>query len=304
MRRTITRITPAITPVHELPGHGWRRLFIKDETQQISGAFKFRGVVNKLSTLPPGAPLATASTGNHAGGLSIAAEATGHELHVFVPQSTPKAKLRRIRDHGAQIFVVAGMYDDAEREARHHAARERMTYVHSFDDPDIIAGHTSLFVEAVQQGVGPEVVFVPVGGGGLVSAAIKAWGGGPQIVGVEHASAPAMRNSLRTGSRCLLPAAHGRAEGLMVRRVGKVPFEIAMGFGLRVAVVTDGEVERAVRILWNEAGVRAEYAGAAALAVAIREPRPGREAFCVVSGGNIDDTLWERSITGKRRHSR
>jgi threonine dehydratase len=207
-------------------------------------------------------------------------------------------KLRRITDHGAQVFTVSGVYDDAEHAAKEHAHLERMSYVHSFDDSDVIAGHISLFVEAVQQGADPDIAFVPVGGGGLVSAAIRAWGGRSRIVGVEHENAPAMSRSLADGSRRLLPIVRGPAEGLLVRRVGKIPFEIAAGFGLRVALVTDEELTVALRVLWQEAGIRAEYAGAAALALALQEPQPGLEAFCVVSGGNIDDSVWQHAIDG------
>ncbi|CCH32968.1 pyridoxal-phosphate dependent enzyme [Actinosynnema sp. NPDC047251] len=295
---TTARPVPSVTPIHELAAHGWCRLLVKDETRQVSGAFKFRGVTHKLSKLRPGTPLVTASTGNHAAALSVAAEAAGHELHVFTPESTPKVKRRRIIDHSARVFTVAGGYDDAERAAMAHAGSERLTYVHSFDDPDVIAGHTGLFVEASRQGVNPDVAFVPIGGGGLVSAAIGAWGGSCRIVGVEHAGAPAMRRSLNTGARCRLPTVQGPAEGLLVRRVGRLPFDIAARFGLRVAVVTDDEIAAALRLLWYEAGIRAEYAGAAALAVALREPRPELDAFCVVSGGNIDDAVWHRAMDG------
>lgn len=295
---TTTRPVPAVTPVHELTAHGWRRLLVKDETRQVSGAFKFRGVAHKLSRIDVGAPLVTASTGNHAAALSVAAELAGHELHVFAPQGIPEVKRRRITNHGALVFTVPGGYDDAERAAVVHAQVERLTYVHSFDDSEVIAGHTGLFAEASRQGVRPDVVFVPIGGGGLVSAAIRAWSGDCRIVGVEHANAPAMRCSLNTGARCLLPTAQGPAEGLLVRRVGQLPFQIAARFGLPVAVVTDDEIAAALRLLWHEAGIRAEYAGAAALAVALREPRRGLDAFCVVSGGNIDDAVWHHAVDG------
>ncbi|MFC3456043.1 threonine ammonia-lyase [Amycolatopsis speibonae] len=283
------------TPVRELPGHGWRRLAVKDETLQTSGAFKFRGVARKISTLPPGTPLTTASTGNHGAALAIAGHRLGNPVRVFVPASTPRIKLARIVDHGAEVHLEPGQYDDAEAAARTYARRSGAYYVPSFDDPEIIKGHQTMFAEAERQNGRPDVVFVPVGGGGLASAALTAWPG-TEVVGVEHASAPAMRESLRRGSPWLASPGPSPAEGLLVRRIGALPLRICQAADLRVELVTDDEIADAIRVLHAEAGIRAEFAGAAALAVALRRADPGRKALCVVSGGNIDDDLWRQVV--------
>src|ERR1700689_4731045 len=141
------------------------------------------------------------------------------------------------------------------------------------------------------------MLFVPVGGGGLVSAAIMAWGRlGTRIIGVEHSSAPAMAESLRSGRPVTIPAHTGPAEGLLVRRVGDHPFAICSAYGLRIETVADTEIERALRLLHVEVGIQAEYAGAAAVAAALRHDAPEKRALCIVSGGNIDDSRWQQCL--------
>ena len=292
---TFVSLGTVVTPVHHLSAHGWRGLAVKDETRQLSGAFKLRGVARKLSTLPPGTPLTTASTGNHGAALALAGRRAGNPVRVFVPESTPRIKLANVVGNGADADLVPGRYDDAEAAARAYARRSGARYVPSFDDPDIIKGHQSLFFEAEAQTGRPDIVFVPIGGGGLVSAALTAWPG-TEVVGVEHASAPAMRESLRRGYRWQASPGRSPAEGLLVRRIGALPLRVCQAAGLRVELVTDDEIADAIGVLHSEAGIRAEFAGAAALAVALRSADPHRKALCVVSGGNIDEGLWRRVV--------
>jgi threonine dehydratase len=267
---------------------------IKDETKQISGAFKYRGSFHKLGRCAAGRQLVTASTGNHAAGLAHAAAAVRWPLVVFLPDTTPAKKIANARNCGATILLRQGGYDACEVEARAYAAAVGATYVHSFDDEEIIAGHRTLFREIETAWGRPDTAYVPVGGGGLVSAAIMEWGARPvRLVGVEHADAPAMQRSLRAGRRVTLGRASGFAEGLMVRTVGRVTFGVCADYGLPVETVTDGELRRAMRILHDEAGIRVEGAGAAALAAALREPDPKRSALCVASGGNVSQRAWD-----------
>ncbi|MFJ9466665.1 threonine ammonia-lyase [Streptomyces caniferus] len=293
------RLQPIRTRVVRLQSYGWQGILVKDETRQISGAFKYRGNAHKADGLPAGSALVTASTGNHASGLAQAALARGLALRVFVPRTTPLAKQRRITGAGAEVVLVGGGYDDCEVLARRHADENHAVFVHSFDDPDIIEGHRSLYRE-VREDVGlPDTAFVPVGGGGLVAAGIAEWGNeATRIIGVEYQGAPAMQLSLRAGRRITLDTASGLPEGLMVRRIGSRSFQACQDYGLKVSTVDDGELRRAMRILWAEAGIRAEGAGAAAFAAALQEPDPRKVALCVVSGGNIDDQIWSDCILG------
>ncbi len=292
-RQGAPAVGPVLTPVVELAGHGWRRLLVKDETKQISGAFKYRGSFHKLRHAAIGRGLVTASTGNHAAGLARVAASMQWPLVVFLPDTTPDTKIANVRRWGATVSIREGGYDACEADARAYAHAVGASFVHSFDDEEIIAGHRTLFRE-VDAVVGlPDTAFVPIGGGGLVSAAIAEWGRRPvRLVGVEHADAPAMRRSLAAGRRVTLERASGLAEGLLVRTVGRLTFAVCNDYGLHVETVTDDELRQAMRILYYEAGIRAEAAGAAALAAALREPDRRRGVLCVVSGGNVSAGAW------------
>lgn len=194
-------------------------------------------------------------------------------------------------------MLVPGDYDRCEVEARRAAARSGATFVHSFDDTVVIDGHRSLFREVDAQSGAPDVVFVPVGGGGLVTAAIREWGDRVRIVGVEYDRAPVMQRCLDAGRFVEADRAVGMPEGLLVRRIGRIAFRECRQYGLTVVTVGDTALRGAMRLLWRELGIRAEGAGAAALAAALAEPDPSAGALCVVSGGNIDDALWTSWVT-------
>lgn len=291
---SVPGLAPVITPVRTLRSHGWRRLLIKDETRQVSGAFKYRGCARRVAGLRPGANLVAASTGNHAAGLAIAASRIGARLTVYLPDATPRAKLDRIADAGAEVIAVDGSYDDCEARASRETADSQI-FVHSFDDPLVIEGHRTLFREVIRQTGSPDVAFIPVGGGGLIAAAIAEWHARrTRLVGVEYAHAPALLESLAAGRRVRLDSATGMPEGLLVRRIGALAYEACRRSAIAVETVTNAELGHAMRILWNEAGIRAEGAGAAALAAALRNPDSSGTALCVVSGGNIDKDSWHR----------
>ncbi|MEU9132855.1 pyridoxal-phosphate dependent enzyme [Kitasatospora sp. NPDC048540] len=313
-----TGARPLTTPLVRLGGSlGWRELFVKDETKQRSGAFKYRGVWRRTGLLPAGTTLITASTGNHACALAEAARARGQHARIHVPATTPRAKLDRIAAMGGEIVPVDGGYDECEALARAEADAGAGVFVHSFDDPEIIAGHRTLFREAGEQfrtagehfreageqAALPDAVYVPLGGGGLITAAIRQWGAaGVRIVGVEYDGAPAMRRSLAAGRRIILDRVSGLPEGLLVRRIGRHPFDACHARRQRVVTVDDAELHRAMALLWTEAGIRAEGAGAAALAAALREGTPDERALAVVSGGNIDESVWRECLAAAGRH--
>jgi threonine dehydratase len=285
------------TPVTELSPHGWRGLILKDETKQTSGAFKYRGTSHRAAGLAPGTRIVAASTGNHASGLAFAS-ADHLKLTVYVPRTTPQVKLDRITGAGAEPVLVDGSYDDCEARARQAAAETGAVFIHSFDDSEVIEGHRSLFREVMEQSGLPDVAFVPVGGGGLVTAALREWGSRVQIVGVEYEGAPAMQRSLKEGERITLDSAAGMPEGLLVRRIGQIAFEACSEYGLEVVTVSDAQLRDAMQVLWREAGIRAEGAGAAALAAALGRPESDARALCIVSGGNIDPAIWSQWVEG------
>lgn len=275
-------------------------LWLKDETQQVSGSFKFRGGLNAVLTSGRAAFI-TASTGNHGAGLARAAQLTGGTARVVVPYSCPGVKQERIRAAGADVVLHGSDYDEARAEATALAAATGETYISSFEDACVIRGHAQLFDEACAAGAsGVDFTLVPVGGGGLLASALL--GAPGRVVGVELDSAPAMSRSLEAGA--IQPVdvpVDSQAEGLLVRAVGHLPFRLARARSTRVLAVSEAELVTAVRWCWEHVGVQVELAGAAPVAGLMRllndtvtGGRPQR-VLCILTGGNIDASAWERA---------
>ncbi len=289
------------------PRTPWQEIYLKDETRQTTGAFKFRGNFHRLLGMSATANqvVTTASTGNHGAGLSTSASILGMRACIFVPTTTPQVKLERLVKVGATVFKVDGDYDQCKQRSQVFAAETGAPYIPSFDDLDIIAGHRSLFAEVEkQQEQAFDVIFVPVGGGGLLTACLQHYEGrNVKIVGVELDSAPAMTRSLALGHRVMLERAPGRAEGLLVREAGEIPFQIAQqAQNLEMFLVSDEQIRFAIRLLWEQNGIRAEGAGAAALAAALLYPQAQRtqRTLAIVSGGNIDESYFQEALATVR----
>jgi threonine dehydratase len=293
------------TPLTLYPGQQtrWHQLYLKDETKQVTHAFKFRGNLHRLLCLPSDVrAVTTASTGNHGLGLTTSAHILGLQADVFVPAATSQVKKQALKEAGARLSLIDGDYDDCKHASQAFAEKEGASYIPSFDDADIICGHSSLFYELnSQHPQGFDTVFVPIGGGGLLAACIQHYQGTKvRIVGVELDSAPAMRLSLFAEKRVVLERATGRAEGLLVREVGAIPFELASHSTnlAEVVLVSDAEILHAIRLLWEHCGIRAEGAGAAAFAAAMRYSKADQDqdAVAIVSGGNIDETYFQEAL--------
>jgi threonine dehydratase len=280
----------------------WREIYLKDETKQVTCAFKFRGNFHRLLRIPSAVRVVTtASTGNHGLGLSTSASILGFQAQVFVPATTSRVKLQALMEVGATISMVDGDYDHCKSASKSFAATTGASYIPSFDDSEIICGHSSLFYEMDNQcPQGFDAIFVPIGGGGLLAACIQHYQGKKvKIVGVELDSAPAMYLSLSRGKRVVLEQAVGRAEGLLVREIGEIPFKVAKhAQNFEVMLVSDLQIRRAIRLLWEHCDIRAEGAGAAALAAALHYSKAARDqkAVAIVSGGNIDEIYFQEAL--------
>lgn len=280
----------------------WKELWLKDETRQITKAFKFRGNCYRLLCgLSTEQVVTAASTGSHGLGLSIAARIRGVQAHIFVPAKTAHVKIEAIEANGATVAKVDGDYEQARLTSVSFAEETGATYISGFDDHEIITGNTSLFSEIEDQHSQDfDVIFVPVGGGGLLAACLQYFQERRvKIVGVELDSAPAMSLSLAQERRVVLEHVVGRAEGLLVRQVGAIPFQIAQqASNLEIFLVSDAQISQAIRLLWQHNSIRAEGAGAAALAAALLYPQASQDqkAVAVVSGGNIDEAAFQEAL--------
>lgn len=276
-------------------------VWLKDETQQVSGSFKFRGCLN-FALRTPGARFITASTGNHAAGLAWAGHLAGGAVRVVLPRSTPAVKRDRVTAMGGEVIIHGDNYDAARHYAVDMSIRTGDAYVPSFDDARIIRGHAPLFEEAIQAGAASaDVTLVPVGGGGLLASALLAAPG--RAFGVELDAAPAMRRSLAAGEQVQIDLPRtASAEGLLVRRVGTLPFRLARARGTSILTVSEQELAGAMRWCWDHAGIRVEAAGSAGVAGLLRmvndhsEPDRPRRVLCVLTGGNISEESWRQAV--------
>ncbi len=279
----------------------WRDLQLKDETKQVAQSFKFRGNFHRLLEEREGTTVVTSSTGNHGIGMSTAARILGLKPRVFVPAKISRVKAQAIEALGATLSMVDGGYDECTEEAKRFSAETGAPYISSLDDLSVVRGHSSLFYEASEQyPQGFDIVFVPVGGGGLLAGCLSHFRGtGVKIVGVELEGVPSMKLALETGNRTLLPPVSSIAEGMLVRRAGVLPFQLAKEYEqLEIVLISDDLIQQAIYLLWHYTGIRAEGAGAAAFAAALhyQAGMPQQRALAVISGGNIDETTFQKAL--------
>jgi threonine dehydratase len=279
--------------------------FLKLENLQMTGAYKERGALNKLLLL--GATerergLIAASAGNHAQAVAYHAGRLGVRATIVMPETTPIMKVANTRAHGARIVLHGSNYDEAYAEARRLEAAERLTFVHPFDDPAVIAGQGTVGLEIVEQVPDVAAIVVPVGGGGLVSgvaAAVKALRPAVRIVGVEAEVLPCFAAAMESGAPVTIEPANTVADGIAVKRAGDLTFQHVTRLVDEIVTVSEEEIASAILYLLEKEKTVAEGAGAVAIAALLqRKARglDGKTVVAIVSGGNIDVNLVARVI--------
>lgn len=288
--RPIARITPLLD-VSTLAGFP---LLLKCESLQPGGAFKIRGAYNMLAQLTPEQRrrgVITYSSGNHGQAMALAARELGAPAVVVMPTTAPKIKVDGARGFGAEIIFAGTTSADRKHRAEEEAAGRGLTMVPPFDHEWIIAGQGSLGLEILEQRSDVGVIFVPVGGGGLlagVSAAVKQIQPAVRVIGVEPTGAAAMKMSLEAGEPVTLSKTETIADGLMPVRPGDLTFAHAQQYVDEVITVDDAEIIDAVLWLFTKAKIVAEPSGAATVAAALaRRVNSEGPAVAIVSGGNI-----------------
>ncbi len=284
-------------------------VWLKREDLQVGRSYKVRGAYNTISRLDDAARAAgvvCASAGNHGQGVAHACRVLGVRGAVFVPGTTPRQKRARIRALGGDVveLVVTGdTYDDAAAAATAHAATTGATLVPAFDAWPVVVGQATVAVEVLEQlGRTPDVVVLPVGGGGLV-AGCGTWlaqaAPGARVVGVEPAGAAGMAAALAAGRPVELPAIDTFVDGAAVRRAGDVTFPLVRDCGAEVVAVPEGQICTEMLDLYQVDGVIAEPAGAlaaAALTGGTVRVEPGQTVVCLLSGGNNDVSRYAEVI--------
>jgi threonine dehydratase len=270
---------------------------LKAEIFQRTGSYKIRGPLHKLERLSPEElqrGVVCSSAGNHAQGVALAAALKGVRAVIVMAENATPSKVEATKAYGGEVVQHGTIWDEADQKARELVESEGLTYVHPFDDLDLIAGQGTLGLEIYEDWPDVELVVVPIGGGGLisgVSTALKQANPQIRVVGVESAGAPAMKLSVEQGKLVTLEEVETVVDGLRVKRVGERTFEIVQRFVDEIVAVPDDAIFANVIWLMEHCKLVAEGAAAATVAAlreGLVEAPPGTRVACVLSGGNVD----------------
>jgi threonine dehydratase len=270
---------------------------LKLENFQRTGSFKIRGAMNRIATLSEderSAGVVTASAGNHAQGVALAATRSGVDSKIVMPEHAPISKVKATRRYGGDVVLHGADYDEAQARAHDIEAEENRTYVHAFDDPMVMAGQGTIGLEILDDLPDVDTVVVGIGGGGLISGiatAVKAQIPDARVVGVQAEGASSAAQSLEKGAIHELEHVDTIADGIATRRVGDLPFEVIQERVDEVVTVTDEEIAVAVTYLLERSKTLVEGAGAVPLAALLSHQFEYEDDEVVVPalcGGNID----------------
>ena len=279
-------------------------LYLKPENLQITGSFKVRGSAYKIAMLTDEEKrrgVIACSAGNHAQGVALAATKNGIKSLICLPDSAPISKVEATKGYSAEVCLVEGCYDDAYAKALELRDSEGYTFVHPFDDENVIAGQGTIALEILNDLDNIDAIVVPIGGGGLISGiayTVKQIRPSVKVYGVQAVGAPSMYNSVKDGEIECLSSVSTIADGIAVKKPGENTFRYVSEYVDEVALVSDDEVSSAILALIEKQKMIAEGAGATAVAAIMFDKfnLKGKRVVAVVSGGNIDVTSLSRVI--------
>ncbi|HEX7812502.1 MAG TPA: threonine ammonia-lyase, biosynthetic [Burkholderiales bacterium] len=293
-------------------------LLLKREDMQPVFSFKLRGAYNKMANLPPRQirrGVVAASAGNHAQGVALSAQRLGCRATIVMPVTTPQIKIAAVAGRGARVILFGDSYDEAYAHSREIARREKLSFVHPYDDPDVIAGQGTIGMEILRQHSGPiDAIFVAVGGGGMIggiAAYVKRLRPGTRIIGVEPVDSDAMTRSLAAGRRVRLAQVGLFADGVAVKQVGVETFRLCRELVDEMILVDNDAICAAIKDVFEDTRSILEPAGALAIAGAKawteRRKTRGKTLVAVACGANMNfDRLRfvaERAELGEKREA-
>ncbi len=296
IRKTELIHTPRINPDCDV--------YLKPECLQKTGSFKIRGAYYKISQLTEEEKkkgVIACSAGNHAQGVALGATAMGIKSLICLPEGAPISKVEATRRLGAEVCLVPGVYDDAYQKALELRDQYGYTFIHPFNDENVIAGQGTIGLELVEQLPDADAVVVPVGGGGLISGvafAIKSLNPKVKVYGVQAEGAASMVHSIHDHKPEMLPSVSTIADGIAVKEPGNITYDTCAKYVDDIITVSEDEICAAILKLIESEKMVAEGAGAASVAAVMfnKVPVKGKKVVCVVSGGNIDVTILNRVI--------
>ncbi len=280
-------------------------VYLKTENLQVTGSFKIRGSYFKISRLSDeekAKGVIACSAGNHAQGVALAATKNGIKSIICLPDGAPISKVEATKRYGAEVCLVKGVYDDAYNKAIELRDANGYTFIHPFNDPDVIAGQGTIGLEILNQLPDVDIIVVPVGGGGLIAGvayAVKQLKPNCRVYGVQATGAPSMKQSIEDGSIETLGNVNTIADGIAVKTPGDLTYEICNKYVDGIITVSDDEIALAILTLLEQQKLISEGAGAVPVAAVMNGKIPdmrNKNVCCLVSGGNIDVTILSRVI--------
>lgn len=280
------------------------QVYLKTENLQVTGSFKVRGSAYKISQLSDEEKkkgVIACSAGNHAQGVALAATKNGIKSLICLPNGAPISKVEATKKYGAEVCLVDGVYDDAYQKALELKEQKGYTFIHPFDDEDVIAGQGTIALELLEDLPDLDAVIVPIGGGGLISGisfVIKSLNPNIKVYGVQAAGAPSMLKSIKDEKIEMLDNVSTIADGIAVKEPGVNTFELCRKYVDEIVTVTDDEISTAILTLIEQQKLIAEGAGAVSVAAVLFDKIPvkNKKVACIISGGNIDVTILSRVI--------
>jgi len=276
------------------------QIYLKKENLQITGAFKIRGAYNKIASLTDAqrdCGVIAASAGNHAQGVALSASKFGIRAVIVMPDSTPLTKIDGVKLYGAEVILAGSNYDEAYAYAKEFGKKNSLTFVHPFEDEEVMAGQGTLALEILESCKDLDAVVIPVGGGGLIAGmatAIKSINPNIEVIGVSAKGAPAFKESFELKKAVDSLSVRTIADGIAVRDTSPLTLEYALKSVDRFVSVDDAEIASAILALLEKQKLVVEGAGAASVAAAIHnklDHLKGKKVALVLSGGNMDVTL-------------
>ncbi len=269
-------------------------IYMKPENLQMTGSFKIRGAYNKIMNLSEEEAahgVIASSAGNHAQGVAFAAQKRGIQATIVMPNVTPLLKVNATKAYGADVVIHGDVYDDAYNKAMNLAQEKGYTFVHPFDDYDVLCGQGTIALEILEELCDVDEILVPIGGGGLISGialAVKTMRPDVKVIGVSPVGSMAMKISIDEGQVTRLSSVKTSAEGVAVRQPGDLTFAMAKKYVDEIITVTEKDIMDAVLVVLEKHKLIAETAGVVPLAGVKKRAKPGKKIVCLVSGGNID----------------
>ena len=275
-------------------------IYLKKENLQITGAFKIRGAYNKvasLSDIQRSCGVIAASAGNHAQGVALSASKFNTRAVIVMPESTPLTKINGVKHYGAEVILAGANYDEAYAYAKEYGEKNSMTFVHPFEDEDVIAGQGTVALEILESCQELDSVVIPVGGGGLIAgmaSTLKQLNPNIEVIGVSALGAPAFKNSYELGKAVDTTSVRTIADGIAVRDTSSVTLDLALESVDRIISVDDEEIASAILFLLEKQKLVVEGAGSVGVAALLHgklKHLQGKKVAIVLSGGNMDVTL-------------